>query len=235
MNIWTPDQIVELVKATAWPLIVLLIGIRFKSSLFENLKGFFSKNSISKISAGSAGVSAEFVAIKQVIEAREGAGKSPMSLPDHMNAAAIKARHESNKTELSEELYKAIKTHLVALALSSEDQIDLLCEELSIMQSAIRYIDFNKVMFRSQYNLFSVMANNGGNMSESEIQRYFASARFAAGEGLSDWDWIKYLAYPSSVGLISSSGEGYSLSVLGKSYVAFMARNPQFIDELAKL
>lgn len=84
-------------------------------------------------------------------------------------------------------------------------------------------------------NLFSKMANNGGYISADDVQRYFVSIKESAGEGLSGWDWIKYLSYPVSAGLISSSGDGYSLNVLGSSYVAFMSRNPQFVDELAKL
>lgn len=232
---WTPELLVELVKVSAWPLVVLILGLGFRIKFSEAIKDFLSRNSISKLSATSTGVYAEFVASKQSDEVKEGAGKNVLNLPDHMSASAIQERHELNKSEFSEEQYIAIKTHLAAMNLSAEVQTELLCKELSIMQSALRFFDVSKVMFRSQFNLFSVMANNGGYMSESDVQRYFTSVKSSIAEGISDWDWIKYLSYPSSAGLISSSGDGYSLTVFGKSYVEFMSKNPQFIDDLAKL
>lgn len=232
---WTPQLIVELIKAVVWPLTVLIIGIKFRSGIYEFIRDFFSKNTVSEVSATASGVSAKFVAAKQSSETKESAGASVVSLPENMNADAISKRLEQNRTEFSEELYKAIKTHLAALELSPGEEIEILAREVSLLQSAIRYINVNKVIFRSQFNLFSIMADNSGYISKDDVQRYFVTIKELYGEALSDWDWIKYVSYPVSNGLINDENGGYKLTTLGSSYTSFMSRNPQLIDELAKL
>lgn len=232
---WTPSLIVEFVKAIAWPATVLLIGVSFRSRVIDSVRGFFSKNTVSEVSATTTGLSAKFVAAKQSLEAKETSGASAVSLPENMGAEAIKERHAQSHTEFSEQLYNAIKTHVAALNVSQEGIIDLLIREASLLQSAIRYFDINKVLFRSQFNLFSNMSENSGRISKSDVQSYFKAVKELVGDALQDWDWIKYVAYPVSNGLVADEGDGYKLTVLGQSYVAFMARNPQFIDELSKL
>ncbi|MGP9768819.1 hypothetical protein ACT3UM_24175, partial [Halomonas sp. AOP13-D3-9] len=128
-----------------------------------------------------------------------------------------------------------IQTHIAALNISPEETINVLAQEVSLLQSAIRYFDINKVLFRSQFNLFSIMANNGGRTSRADAEHYFLSIKEQVGEPLLDWDWIKYVAYPVSNGLMIEEGCDYRLTSLGRSYVSFMSRNPQLVDELAKL
>lgn len=232
---WTPQLIVELVKAVAWPIALLLIGLKFRSGIHEAIRNFFSKNTVSEVSATASGVSAKFIAAKQSLEAKESAGTSAVSLPENMSAEAIKKRHEQNRTDFSEELYKAIKTHLSAIKLSPEEEVEILAREASQLQSAIRYFDINKVLFRSQFNLFSVMSNNSGYASKDNVQHHFLTIKNLVGEAFLDWDWIKYVSYPVSYGLLSDEGDGYKLTTLAGSYVSFMSRNPQLVDELAKL
>lgn len=232
---WNPQLIVELIKAIAWPLTVLIVGIKFRSGIFESVRNFFSKNRVTELSATTSSVSAKFTAEKQSSEVRESAGTSAVSLPDNMSLDAIRKRHEQSSTEFSEEIYKAIKTHLTALKLPQAEEIEILTKETSLLQSAIRYFDINKVIFRSQFNLFSIMFSNGGYISKADVQNHFANIKKLVGNVFSEWDWIKYISYPVSSGLIGDEGEGYKLTTLGGSYVSFMSRNPQLIDELAKL
>lgn len=232
---WTPQLIVELVKALVWPLTLLLFGLKFRSGIYESIRNFFSKNTVSEVSATTSGLSAKFVAAKQSSEAKESAGTSAVSLPENMSAEAIKKRHEQNRTDFSEVLYKAIKTHLSAINLSPDEEVEILAREASLLQSAIRYFDINKVLFRSQFNLFSTMSNNSDYVSKDDIQHHFLTIKNLAGEAFLDWDWIKYVSYPVSNGLLSDEDDGYKLTTLGRSYVSFMSRNPQLVDELAKL
>lgn len=232
---WTPQLIVELIKSVVWPLTLLLIGLKFRSGLFESVRNFFSKNSVSEVSASASGVSAKFVAAKQSTESKESSGTSSVSLPENMSAESIRKRHEQNKTDFSEELYKAIKTHLLALELSPEEEIEILAEEASQLQSAVRYFDINKILFRSQFDLFSIMSNNSDYASKEDIQSHFLEVKKFVGEEFIDWDWIKYISYPVSSGLLCDEGDGYRLTTLASSYVSFMSRNPQLVDELAKL
>jgi hypothetical protein len=232
---WTPELVVDLVKAVIWPVTVLIIGIRFRSGIYGSLQKFLSKNTVSEVSATTSGVSAKFVAAKQTSETIESAGTNAINLPEKMNADAIQKRHEEQQTEFSEELYSSIKSHLSALHLTKDEEVELIAKEASLLQSAIRYFDINKVLFRSQYNLFSIMANNAGFIDKNGAQNNFISVKEKVGEGLSDWDWIKYVSYPVSNGIIVENESGYELTCLGKSYVSFMSRNPQLIDDLAKL
>lgn len=232
---WTPQIIVELIKEVAWPLVILFIGLKFRSVTFGAIRDFFSHNTVSEVSASTSGVTAKFVAAKQATEALESAGSNAINLPNDMTADAIKCRHEHHRTEFSEELYESIKTHLSALKISHEEKIEILAREASLLQSAIRYFDINKVLFRSQFNLFSIMANNSGYIDSNDAQRNFQSVREIVGDAFSDWDWIKYIAYPVSTGLIIDEEGGYKLTMLGESYVSFMSRNPQLVDELAKI
>lgn len=201
---WTPQLILELIKAVVWPVTVLIVGIRFRSGIFESVRNFFSKNRVTELSATTSGVSAKFAAEKQSSEARESAGTSAVNLPDNMGIDAIKKRHEQGSTEFSEELYKAIKVHLVALGLSPEEEIEILAKETSLLKSAIRYFDINKVIFRSQFNLFSIMLSNGGYASKVDVQKHFAYIKDLVGAVFSEWDWIKYISYPVSNDLISA-------------------------------
>lgn len=44
---WTPELLVELVKVSAWPLVVLILGLGFRIKFSEAIKDFLSRNSIS--------------------------------------------------------------------------------------------------------------------------------------------------------------------------------------------
>ncbi len=232
---WSPELIVELIKVLTWPLVVLIIGFKTRAGLFELFRNFFSKNRVTEVSASASGVSAKFAAEKQSSEARESAGTNAVSLPENMELDAIKKRQEKSSTEISEELYKSIRTHLAVLNISQEEEIEILAKETAILQSAVRYFDINKVIFRSQYNMFSIMAENNGVASKNEVQDHFEYIKGLFSEVFADWDWIKYISYPVSNGLISDEGDGYKLTELGRSYLSFMSRNPQLIDELSKL
>lgn len=232
---WSPQLIIDLINAVIWPFTVLVIGLRFRSGIYESIQSFFSKNNVSEVSATASGITARFIAAKQSSEATEVKGTKEISLPEDMSAEAVKNRHDQDKTEYSEKLYEDIKIHLSALNLSQEEEIELLAKETSLLQSALRYFDINKVLFRSQFDLFSIMANNSGYINQEEAQHNFLQFKNIAGDALSNWDWTKYIAYPMSSGLITYEDNKYKLTELGKSYVDFMSRRPQLVDELAKL
>lgn len=40
---WSPQFIVELIKSVAWPVVVILIGIGFRSKISQVIHTFFSK------------------------------------------------------------------------------------------------------------------------------------------------------------------------------------------------
>ncbi|MEL5373831.1 hypothetical protein ABK864_03555 [Serratia marcescens] len=232
---WSPKLIVDLIKSIAWPVVVLLIGLSFRIRIFELARSFFSKNTVSEISASASGFSAKFITEKQSIEVLETSNSNVVNLPKHMSIEAIRETHEQQKTEFSEEVFQVIIKHASSLDIDNEEKIELLAREVSISQSTVRYFEINKVLFRSQYNLFCKIASNNGYIRAEDALNYFHGVKSNNKEALAGWDWIKYVSYPVSNGLICENDNGFKLTPLGRSHVAFMSNRPQLIDELAKL
>lgn len=232
---WSPNLIVELIKGIVWPLVVLLIGFSFRIRIFELARSFFSKNTVSEISATVSGLSAKFIAAKQSTEILETARANAFNLPKMMSAESIRERHEQDKTEFSEEIYQVVIEHALSLSIDNESKIELLAREVSIFQSVVRYFQINKVLFRSQYEFFYTITGNGGRIHKEDALVYFNNIKESNKEAFANWDWNKYISYPVSNGLMCEDDNGYKLNSLGRSYLTFMSNKPQLIDELAKL
>ncbi|ESN54630.1 MULTISPECIES: hypothetical protein [Enterobacter cloacae complex] len=232
---WTPKLIVELVKNMAWPIVVLLIGIGFHNKISGAIRFFFTKNTVSELSASTTGLSAKFVAAQQSLDPISSVSTHATDLPDEMSVEAIRTRHLLYKTEFSEEIYQRVMKHLLALNIDDKEKVELLARDISIIQSGVRYNEINKLLFRSQYNMFCNMANNAGFIRKEEAIREFESTKAIYKDAFSEWDWIKYIAYPVSNGLMVEEHNGYKLTAIGRSYLSFMSKNPQMIDDLAKI
>ncbi|MAD89365.1 MAG: hypothetical protein CMK64_06635 [Pseudoalteromonas sp.] len=230
---WTPQTLVELVKAVIWPLTIIILGFRFKSGISESLQRFFARNSVSEVSASTNGISAKFVAEKQASELKESV--ISMTLPESMALESIKEQHDRAHTEFSETLYQHVKSHLEALKLEPLEQVELLSREVSLLQSSARYHEIGKVLFRSQFNLLNNVIVNDNFITKNEVQSYFEQNKNHVGDAFREWDWIKYVSYLITSGLLIDHEGGYKLTQVGRSYVKFMSRNPQFIDDLGKL
>nr|WP_152665003.1 hypothetical protein [Pseudomonas toyotomiensis] len=233
---WTPTLIVDLVKNVAWPLVVLILGIGLRNRIFEIFRSFFTRNTVSEVIASTSGFSAKFVAAeKQTSEVFESGGSSAMSLPRNMSAAAIRERHQQYGSEFTEYLHEAIVAHLSVLGVGDDEKVELLAREVALLQAFAHYADVSKVLFRSQFNLFSIMASNNGCISKEDAFRNFEAVKEVVSGALSEWDLIKFIAFPVSKGLMYEEEGSYRLTTFGSSYVAYMAKNPHLIDELAKL
>lgn len=232
---WTPAVIVELVKAVAWPLVILLIGMRFKGDIKSVFKGLFKGSTVTELSASASGITAKFEALKQASEASDSRAPNVSALPESMSLEAIKARQATQETEFSRELETALRRHLSALQIGDDEKLDLLYKELAQFQSITRYLFISRVMFRSQYELFRHLRQRNDGMSERELQEYFESINLKSGGGLAGWDHVKYLAYPASNGVIEVKEGRYHLSAVGRSYVQFMEASPQLVNELSAL
>ncbi|EKO3969587.1 hypothetical protein EF707_10085 [Vibrio fluvialis] len=230
---WTPEVLVELVKAVIWPLTIIILGFKFKTGISESLKRFFSRNNVAEVSASATGISAKFVAEKQVSEVKE--STSSMALPDNMTLEAIRVSHDKSHTEFSETLYQNIKSHLDALKLEPLEQVELLARDVSLLQSGMRYFEISKVLFRSQFNLLISASTDSNFILKSDVKSHFEEVKAHVGDAFNEWDWIKYVSYLITSGLMVDHNDGYQLTQVGASYVQFMSRNPQLIDELGKL
>ena len=232
---WTPELLVECLKIIVWPAIALLLSFKFKSSITYGIRTFFSKNAVTEVSASATGISAKFAAARQVADSKESTGNNSVRLPELISAESINRNLAKMTTDHSEELVRSIKFHIRAMDIPAEEQIDILVQDLAQCQCLIRYLGINKALFRSQYDLLGAMQSNSSFISALDANRFFSAIKSVALDVFGDWDLVRYLAYPVSCGLVDVDESGYILTTVGKSYMIFMNRNPQLIDELAKL
>jgi len=229
---WTPDSIVGLISALAWPLSVLVLGLIFKGSIKDFLNKLISGGNVSEVSAGASGVTLRFQATKQSEKAKKDYN---FELPQHQSIESIRARQEEFRTEASEEMRESIQAHISALDLDPAEAIELLVTDLSLVHSAVAYLDTNKAIFRSQFDLLNALATLDDGMDRQEIESYFNSVKTNNSEVFRDWDTNTYLSYLSSKNLISEVEGTYSSTKYSRSYVKFMNKKPEYINELSKL
>lgn len=231
---WTPEIIVDLVSELAWPIVILLIAWRFKDSIKSGIVNFFNRNNVTEISVGASGLTAKIEASKQEIESIK--IKKPIEpLPEGRDANSIKQLHTERATKYSLELLQKAQDHVDALDLSDPGKIELLCTEVSLLQSVLHYIDITTVLFLSQYNLFNKSFYPHNIVTKEDIETYYNKVKAHNPEGYESWDIDKYLAYPLSINMIEPYENGYRLTNLGSSYVIYIRSNPGFLDYLANL
>ncbi|MBU2919145.1 hypothetical protein KO505_14455 [Psychrosphaera sp. F3M07] len=230
---WTPEVIVSLVGEIAWPLVLIILGWRFKSGIVDGVGKFFSKNNVTEVSATTTGLTAKFKEAQQTAKSKENASE-PAAIPEGVSYAELIKRQESHSSEHSLQLYEHIKSHVDSLKLEGNSAIELLSKELSLLQAGLAYFDINKTLFRSQFDLLNSWLIEG-EISEDNLKAYFDNLLKNNPGILDGWDYIKYITYPVSRGLIEYKEGNYTITVLGKSYVQFMKQNIQFIDELSNL
>jgi hypothetical protein len=230
-NAWTPEVIVNLIKEIIWPITVLLLGWHFRGNISNIISNFFTKNNITELNASPTGISAKFKTTQQNAETNERITNSPSSLPENLDFDSIKAKHLEFTTEYSKEIYLNIKKHIDILNINDKQKIDLLETEVALIQSSLRYYDINKVLFRSQFDLFNDYFYGKGEVTIEQIKQYYNLINYK----FVDWDYAKYMAFPISTGIVESSTNGYKLTKMGISYIKFMRRNLQLVNELSSL
>jgi hypothetical protein len=231
---WTPELIVSMISEIIWPLTILIIGWKFRGGISGVLTNFFSKNDIAEVSASATGITAKFTAIQEQASISSSAYGSN-SLPDGADYASLAEIHRKHETEFSKKLKAENDRHVSLLEIDDKTKIDLLTEELSLYQSALRYADINKALFRSQYDLFDEILYENNEVTVEDVKTHLENFKKSHPGLLDSWDYVKYMAFPLSSHLIENSGSGYRLTSVGRSYVNFMKRNLNLIDDLSKL
>ncbi len=232
---WSPELIIKLISEVAWPIVVLILGWRFKRGILSASSSFFNKNDVTELSASATGVTAKFKAAQQKAEITEESSSSKTAVPIGGDYDSVIKKHNQQTTEYSDEIFESIKSHVDSLGVTDDIKIDLLSKEASILQAALRFNSINQVLFRSQYDLFNIMPDDDNITPDQEIQKYFDGTVNSNPENLEGWDLVKYLSYPVSTGIIEYHNNGYRLTKFGKSYVQHMRKNLSLIDSLAKM
>lgn len=231
---WSPKYIVELFKYISWPIVSVILAILFKTFFHKIGHNLFRGTRISELTLGTSGATAKFEK-GQDVSGKNISTVSLASLPDGMSADAIRARQLEYQTEYSELMFDSVNKHVSMMNVSDNEKIELLARDVSLLQCAMKYIEVNRVIFRSQYNLLGVMVHSSGVLSSSDVDNYFSLIKAGKPEDFSTWDSIKYISYLVGVGLIVSEGEQYKITVFGRSYLVFMSKNPQMVDGLNKV
>ena len=239
---WSPEIYVDIASELAWPVVVLLLGYRFRNALLCGIKDFFTKNSIKEFSASATGLSAKFQSTNQ--EKRSAAINAdklePVSFANKIDSGEVLSKErlqviqEENATLYSQQLLKSINSHLTSLKVTTEEKVELLAKEVSINQAAMIFLDISLTLFQSQYKLFNEHLYRNVEINISNSEEYFKTQVQKNGL-LQDWSAEKYYAFPLEIGLLEKVKDHYRLTDFGKSYVRFMRNNPKVEKYLAAI
>ncbi|HCD1288924.1 TPA: hypothetical protein I7691_RS21985 [Vibrio parahaemolyticus] len=230
---WSAADIVRLLEVVAWPIASIIIAVLLRGKISQVFQNLFSNTSVTEVSA--AGFSAKFSESKQASTAPEDIKENAVAPTSVGNdAAEIIERQKLNETKFSRSLLINLKNHRESLKLTSEQAIELVEKELSLTQARAYFVDLNRVLYRSQFNLFNLMKSNNGLMTSNEVLAYFNGIKAENPSVYSNTDLHRYLAYPMRVGLIEKNHQEYSLTEYGDSYVEFMDRNTHLIGDLSQ-
>lgn len=207
----------------------------FKGGISSGIQNLFSKRGLKEFRAGGSGLTAIFEAEKQETADSEEIARSAVFLPPGQAYEDLQARHEAQETSHSRRLYENVRAHIDALSISEDRKVDLLSKEVSLLQASLQWLDLTKVLFRSQFDLFSKLRDSEESIKAAGVEGYFRNIASTSPSAFQKWDYTKYLAYPVSAGLIEYKDGSYQLTDFGKSFVDFMRMNPKLIDELAEM
>jgi len=232
---WTPELIVDLIEKAAWPVVVLILGWHFKGKIISVISSFFGNADVKEVSVGPSGITTKFDTTRQSEKIKGPIRDEVSELQDNADLKTMKEKQKANSTPYSEKLYDDFNAQLEKLKIDDNEKIEILTRDLSLSQVGLRFALINKVLFRSQYDLFSEMYSNNDGVSEQYIKLYFYNLIKNASDVWSGWDWSMYISYPVRVGLVEFKEEKYILTTVGTSYVSYMKRNVDFVNDLTKL
>jgi hypothetical protein len=232
---WTPEVLVNLIGELAWPLIVLVLGWRFKASIGEVISNFLNKNNVTEVSAGATGVSAKFSPVEQKNEMPNIPLNEASSQPGGVDLLSVRKRHSESKSDYTRELEVFARQHLNSFSISDSEKVELLLDEVSITQASFGYLATNKVLFRSQFDLFNAKMFPSKVISVSEIEEHFQLASEKNPNNYEGWDANKYIEFPVESKLIEYKEGGYVLTKFGSSYIEYMRKNINLVESLGNI
>ena len=232
------ELVVSGISHVALPATVLTLGLVFRGGIKSGFEKLFSRSSLKEFKAGAAGISATFEAERQISAETSdltNADKGPAVLPQGQDYEELVARQQGQETPYSQRLYENVVAHLNALGVDDQSKIDLLSKEVSLLQNSVQCLNVARVLFRSQFELFNSLRDGPGVVTQGEIENHFKLVSSEHPDALQSWDYLKYLSYPVTAGLMVYAQGSYRLTEFGKSFVDFMRMSPAIIDDLAKL
>ena len=232
---WTPELIVGLVNALAWPLTVIVVALSLRLFLGKSFRNLFSESKVSEFSVSKAGISTKFVANKQTIEGIGSSTNRAISSAERDDVDVVRENQQLASTEYSEDIFRTVNLQLDRFPISKEDKLELIARDYSLIQCALQYNNVKTALFRSQYDLLRKIQDNTNSLLSYELEQYVQDVLDSNPKSYPGWDFQSYAAYLVSTGLIVEDAKEYRLTKFGRSFVTYMSRNPQFVDQLSRL
>ena len=120
--VWEPEIIVSRVSELAWPIVVLVLGYRYRNSLRGAVKDFLRTNRVKGLSVSASGAVAEFERIEQEAHESKDLKPSDFSIPEGGDAQGLKKGQAGRATQYSHMLLENINQHIAALSVSDDEK-----------------------------------------------------------------------------------------------------------------
>jgi len=230
---WTASNIVDFAGVIAWPVASIILVLILRSKVSGYIGSFLNRNNVTELSA--AGFTAKFSQLSQASINPEDKQESITSSPKVVEGSAeFLERLSQDETKTSKRILENIKNHIRSLDLTGDQAIEALEKDLSLNIAKLYFVDINRILYRSQYDLLKWLKESSGKLPESQISDYYENIRSKFPMFYGHVDLISYLAYPMQVGLIEKRDGSYRLTEYGDSYVTFMDRNSNLIMGLVQ-
>ncbi len=189
-----------------WALVALTLGILIVRQLRQPISSFFQRaQSFSKgdLKVDLTQAPAQLDTTKPQIEDLKNWGTSP----------AVLNRKDSIKTDLKNR----------GINISGETA-EVLISQLAVTQLLWKAEEIYYFIFGSQIFLLKTLNQAPTGVPAQQVVTFFNGVKERFSDRLKDWDVQKYLQYLFAEGLIAFDGNTYSITILGKEFLAWLAR-----------
>lgn len=195
--------IIDLLKAIAWPLAVIVISVIFKDSFSELLKR------VRKIGPTGAEMS------DVVAQARQEGYAVPKSIDDLKNLKNFPS------TDAMDEV--RFKLHQSIGEINEADRIDILINQLSLARLDLLSATAYQFMFGSQEAFLRGLAISP--VSTESAEQFFESVKNMHPDLLNDWTLAKWAAHLIRNKLMILEGNAYHITKEGRHFLTFLNRS----------
>ncbi|ACA87363.1 hypothetical protein [Shewanella woodyi] len=218
---WKPEHYVEIIKEIAWPVVVLVISLRYKALIVTRVKALFENLQLGKLTLGTSGLSTEWQSNDKQ--------KPPLTNNkiegDLKSLSQIKLYQEQNDSEYIQDAILFVEKQLDYLNVPLEEQIKLLSAEYSILAATNRYVMINNAIYKSQYNLLVNLSLSTEAVTYQNLEIFFNALKADNPEHYEKTDTQLYLRFLIDWNLIKVENSLYSLTLFGFSYIKYMKKN----------
>ena len=232
---WKPEHFVGMLKEIAWPLVVLLIGLRYRAAASERFRGVFEKLKLGKLTLGTNGVTTEWQSSNE--QTSPISNGKPEVYGEYKSFAQVTSYHELNDSEYIQTSVAHINKQLDSFELPLEERLDTLVKAFATSNAMQSYAWVSNSIFKSQLDLLTKLADTPPPhlFAYQHLESYFYALKAIHAEQYEKWDTQSYLKFLIDSGLLQVKGESYTLTTFGKSYLEYIQRNENITHSFRKV